>query len=39
VCAKSQKTRRGVFDVQGQRLEGTEAEEYRDEFNEMEYTK
>lgn len=41
VCAKAQKTaqRRSVFDVQGQRLEGTEAEEFRDEFSEMEVTR
>lgn len=39
MCAKTNRKKRQTFDVQGQRLEGTEAEELRDEINEMEVTK
>ena len=39
VCSKQKKKQRSVFDVQGQRLEGTEAEEFRDNFSEMEVTR
>ncbi len=28
-----------MFDVQGQRLEGTEAEEFKDQFDDFDYTK
>ena len=39
VCKKTANSRRPAFDVQGQRLEGTEAEEWRDEINDMDMTR
>ncbi|XP_059083473.1 zinc finger C2HC domain-containing protein 1B-like [Tigriopus californicus] len=39
VCAKTAQKDRGIFDVQEQRLKGTEAEDLKDEIANMEVTR